>query len=77
MKKKQKVVQLLKSWEYKNYLAGLDGLVSVVQLLKSWEYKNYLPNHIQLLEVVQLLKSWEYKNKYGVACGVGYGCTVT
>ena len=36
------VVQLLKSWEYKNmeyaYANGLD----VVQLLKSWEYKNML-----------------------------------
>ena len=34
------VVQLLKSWEYKN--VNFSGMLrnAVVQLLKSWEYKN-------------------------------------
>ena len=34
------VVQLLKSWEYKNLVAYLENVGGVVQLLKSWEYKN-------------------------------------
>ena len=34
------VVQLLKSWEYKNVLLALLSIDLVVQLLKSWEYKN-------------------------------------
>ena len=35
-----KVVQLLKSWEYKNILQFFQLGLVVVQLLKSWEYKN-------------------------------------
>ena len=34
------VVQLLKSWEYKNRDTGAVDGFEVVQLLKSWEYKN-------------------------------------
>ena len=34
------IVQLLKSWEYKNSGVGLQRGDIVVQLLKSWEYKN-------------------------------------
>ena len=34
------VVQLLKSWEYKNGNVFNRNSVKVVQLLKSWEYKN-------------------------------------
>ena len=37
---KLRVVQLLKSWEYKNLLTARKKLTKVVQLLKSWEYKN-------------------------------------
>ena len=56
------VVQLLKSWEYKNVCMTTKFPAKVVQLLKSWEYKNdkWLPELTQV--VVQLLKSWEYKN---------------
>ena len=34
------VVQLLKSWEYKNSQYNRTIIFDVVQLLKSWEYKN-------------------------------------
>ena len=34
------VVQLLKSWEYKNFSTVTVEIRNVVQLLKSWEYKN-------------------------------------
>ena len=34
------VVQLLKSWEYKNLEIRPMSVDKVVQLLKSWEYKN-------------------------------------
>ena len=34
------VVQLLKSWEYKNNQTKSHESPEVVQLLKSWEYKN-------------------------------------
>ena len=34
------VVQLLKSWEYKNGNVAIITSSIVVQLLKSWEYKN-------------------------------------
>ena len=34
------VVQLLKSWEYKNHHRNPKTIALVVQLLKSWEYKN-------------------------------------
>ena len=34
------VVQLLKSWEYKNMEWLHNRKKRVVQLLKSWEYKN-------------------------------------
>ena len=62
MSDNQKVVQLLKSWEYKN-VAGFNVVSNdVVQLLKSWEYKNLISALIALASVVQLLKSWEYKN---------------
>ena len=56
------VVQLLKSWEYKNRFpfTNLDNFV--VQLLKSWEYKNTQEHWKSERTVVQLLKSWEYKN---------------
>ena len=56
------VVQLLKSWEYKNDTYQYQRLVGVVQLLKSWEYKNASPYRLVSVRVVQLLKSWEYKN---------------
>ena len=56
------VVQLLKSWEYKNQYKGEDMTANVVQLLKSWEYKNRLAFWKDQPLVVQLLKSWEYKN---------------
>ena len=58
----QLVVQLLKSWEYKNSEETKEAFRGVVQLLKSWEYKNpeLAQNNYEL--VVQLLKSWEYKN---------------
>ena len=36
------VVQLLKSWEYKNNGRIWNDTEIVVQLLKSWEYKNLL-----------------------------------
>ena len=36
------VVQLLKSWEYKNSCGVVLAICNVVQLLKSWEYKNTL-----------------------------------
>ena len=57
------VVQLLKSWEYKNQLEGLPFYRIVVQLLKSWEYKNFSFLLNNSIDVVQLLKSWEYKNE--------------
>ena len=56
------VVQLLKSWEYKNKIVGQDTYELVVQLLKSWEYKNKEARVSMRKIVVQLLKSWEYKN---------------
>ena len=56
------VVQLLKSWEYKNIEGPKDGEYRVVQLLKSWEYKNWQDVRWDYGSVVQLLKSWEYKN---------------
>ena len=37
---RRRVVQLLKSWEYKNVLHWMVLHRLVVQLLKSWEYKN-------------------------------------
>ena len=56
------VVQLLKSWEYKNVSPIWAVQSTVVQLLKSWEYKNFLKYCLPRASVVQLLKSWEYKN---------------
>ena len=46
MTEKEAVLQLLKSWEYKN--GGDLARISykVLQLLKSWEYKNL--HHTQL-----------------------------
>ena len=60
------VVQLLKSWEYKNLWLRLVYHRHVVQLLKSWEYKNFSGIILFISSVVQLLKSWEYKNEYCV-----------
>ena len=37
---KECVLQLLKSWEYKNFVKDRDSTAIVLQLLKSWEYKN-------------------------------------
>ena len=34
------VLQLLKSWEYKNISFWINPQYEVLQLLKSWEYKN-------------------------------------
>ena len=56
------VVQLLKSWEYKNKEDSTNPSDYVVQLLKSWEYKNETIEPVYTPGVVQLLKSWEYKN---------------
>ena len=57
------VVQLLKSWEYKNKSQRPQRKNKVVQLLKSWEYKNSATLFYPSYQVVQLLKSWEYKNR--------------
>ena len=71
------VVQLLKSWEYKNLSDYLLRRLAVVQLLKSWEYKNTKKFSVFPEKVVQLLKSWEYKNPFDGALGNAICCTVT
>ena len=60
------IVQLLKSWEYKNLSDKQSEDNGVVQLLKSWEYKNRDNDVMSIPLVVQLLKSWEYKNRLGL-----------
>ena len=77
MKEHKEVVQLLKSWEYKNQFASVNLMPGVVQLLKSWEYKNTVQKLKKSLMVVQLLKSWEYKNKEDSTNPADYSCTVT
>ena len=56
------IVQLLKSWEYKNKASMIQLIALIVQLLKSWEYKNQYHGLNTYWQIVQLLKSWEYKN---------------
>ena len=54
IQKRFPVVQLLKSWEYKNKSNATVGEPGVVQLLKSWEYKN----RIAVVKTLMLLYSY-------------------
>ena len=70
------VLQLLKSWEYKNSGGGRMSKECVLQLLKSWEYKNFVKDRDSTAIVLQLLKSWEYKNSE-IDTPLNFGFTVT